>query len=122
MLTFNRSDPEPPPAPRDADKENAAPEPPEVAGKAALLAAYRKTGGRRDVDLSWTRLHELLRDAGLPARGATAVLAARFVDAGRRRLAAATRPFPGGAAQELPARPVRGRQSPSPFIWCSKPN
>ena len=60
VLTFNRSDPapEPPPAPRDADKENAAPEPPEVAGKAALLAAYRKAGGRRDVDLSWTRLHE----------------------------------------------------------------
>ena len=26
VLTFNRSDPEPPPAPRDADKENAAPE------------------------------------------------------------------------------------------------
>ena len=23
--------------------------------------------------------------------------------------------------QELPARPVRGHQSPSPFIWCSKP-
>ena len=22
---------------------------------------------------------------------------------------------------QLPARPVRGHQSPSPFIWCSKP-
>ena len=42
VLTFNRSDPEPPPAQRDADKENAAPEQPEVAGKAGAAA----TGAR----------------------------------------------------------------------------
>ena len=82
-LTFNRSDPALS-APGAAGRRQGERGARRAAGKAALLAEYRKTGGRRDVDLSWTRLHELLRDAGLPARGATAVLAARFVDAGRR--------------------------------------